>query len=212
MRTFLFTFFSLLILLYFALKGLGKFSIFRQGFYQLISAHVGCGFTNLAAFELNGFSSLAILAIIFAMMIGGGICSTTGAIKLMRVGIIFKAFFMEIKRWMMPLRSVYRDKIHHLQDLILSDKRIKEAYIYFTLFIFTYLAGAVVGMIFGYSPLLSLFESVSATANVGLSVGITHPAMPTALKVVYILQMWMGRLEFLSIFVSLGFVFSLFRR
>lgn len=211
-RTFLFTFFSLLLILYFGLRGLGQLSIFRGGFYQLISAHVGCGFTNLATFELNDFSSLALLAVIFAMMIGGGICSTTGAIKLMRVGIIFKAFFMEIKRWMMPFKVVYKERIHHLHDTILSDDKIKEAFIFFALFILTYVLGAVAGMIMGYPPLLSLFESVSATANVGLSVGITHPGMPLALKLVYIFQMWAGRLEFLSIFVSLGFILSLLRK
>ncbi|UCC95190.1 MAG: TrkH family potassium uptake protein [Candidatus Omnitrophota bacterium] len=211
-RTFLFTFFSLLLLLYFALKGLPHTTMFRKGFYQLISAHSGCGFTNLSGGELSTFSTLALLPIIFAMMIGGGVCSTTGAIKLMRIGIIFKTFFTEIKRWMMPFRAVYKERFHHLQDLILSDKRVKEAYIYFTLFLLTYIGGAIVGMIFGYHPLLSLFESVSATANVGLSVGITNPAAPLGLKLMYIFQMWVGRLEFLSIFVSLGFIVSLWRK
>ncbi len=153
-----------------------------------------------------------ILSVIFAMMIGGGVCSTTGAIKLMRVGIIFKSMVMEIKRWMMPFRSVFRDRFHHLQDVILSDKRIKEAYIFTAIFLLTYAVGAVVGVFLGYPPLAALFESVSATANVGLSVGITSPTMPNVLKVVYILQMWCGRLEFLSVFVSVGFLLSLFKK
>ena len=186
--------------------------MFRKGFYQLISAHSGCGFTNLASGELNHFPALGLLAIIFAMMIGGGICSTTGGIKLMRVGIVFKSFFMEIKRWMMPFRAVYKDRFHHLQSLVLSDKRIKEAYLFFFIFIFTYAAGAIIAMGFGYPASEALFESVSATANVGLSVGITSPAMPLVLKLVYIFQMWAGRLEFIAIFVSLGFILSLFRR
>jgi trk system potassium uptake protein TrkH len=211
-RTLLFTFFSLLILFYFSLKGAGKFLIFRKGFYQLISAHLGCGFTNLSRGELTGFSSLSLLMIIFAMMIGGGICSTTGGVKLMRVGIIFKTFFAEIKRWMMPHRSIYKDSFHHLQDITLSERRVKEAYIIFTLFLFTYIGGAIAGVILGYPPLFSLFESVSASANVGLSVGITNPSMPLALKIFYIFQMWAGRLEFLSIFVSLGFIVSLFKK
>ena len=80
------------------------------------------------------------------------------------------------------------------------------------IFIFTYVAGALVGMAFGYPASHALFESVSATANVGLSVGITNPAMPLALKLVYIFQMWAGRLEFISIFVSLGFIVSLVKK
>ena len=210
-RTFFFTICSLSLILYFSLIKIGP-AMFRKGFYQLISAHSGCGFTNLASGELNHFPALGLLAVIFAMMIGGGICSTTGGIKLMRVGIVFKSFFMEIKRWMMPFRAVYKDRFHHLQSLVLSDKRMKEAYLFFFIFIFTYVAGAIVAMGFGYPALAALFESVSATANVGLSVGVISPIMPLTLKLVYIFQMWAGRLEFISIFVSLGFILSLFRR
>ena len=212
-KTFFFTLSSLAVILYFSFWQIGRTSIiFRKGFYQLISAHSGCGFTNLSAGELNNFSTLGLLAVTFAMMIGGGVCSTTGGIKLMRLGIIFKTFFIEVKRWMMPFRAVFKDRFHHLQDLVLSDKRIKEAYLFFVIFIFTYVAGALVGMAFGYPASHALFESVSATANVGLSVGITNPAMPLALKLVYIFQMWAGRLEFISIFVSLGFIVSLVKK
>ncbi|MBN3040459.1 MAG: TrkH family potassium uptake protein [Candidatus Omnitrophica bacterium] len=212
-RTFVFSIIFLTIFLYISFKhNFSSLAAFRQGFYQLISAHSGCGFSNLADAGLNRFSSLGLIMVIFAMMIGGGVCSTTGGIKLMRLGIIFKTMFIEVKRWMMPFKAVYKDRLHHLQELILSDKRIKEAYVFFFFFIFTYIAGAIVGIVLGYPPLHSLFESVSATANVGLSAGITNVDMPLLLKLVYIFQMWAGRLEFISIFVSLGFVISLFRK
>ncbi len=212
-RTFMFSFGTLLIFLYISFKGnLESLTMFRRGFYQLISAHSGCGFNNLASGGLNRFSSLGLLMIIFAMAIGGGVCSTTGGIKLMRLGVIFKTFFMEVKRWMMPFKSVYKDRLHHLQESILSDKRIKNAYVFFAFFLFTYIGGAIVGMVLGYPALDSLFESVSATANVGLSIGITNAGMPLILKLVYIFQMWAGRLEFISIFVSLGFIFTIFKK
>ncbi len=211
-RTFMVSFFLLLFMLFFSLRGLSHFSIFRKGFYQLISAHTGCGFTNLAFGELKGISSLSLLAIIFAMMIGGGVCSTTGGVKLMRLGLVFKSFFMEIRRLMMPFKAVYKDSYHHLEDKMIDDKRIKEIFIFCSLFLVTYLIGAIIGIFLGYPLLASLFESVSATANVGLSLGITHPSMPAVLKVVYILQMWIGRLEFLAVFVMLGFIFSLFKK
>lgn len=212
MRTFFLTAGIALAILYVSLKGAGYMVLFRKGFFQLIAAHTTCGFTNLAVGELNQFSSLGILAIIFAMMVGGGVCSSSGGIKLIRLGIILRTFIIEVKRWMMPFKSLYVERIHHLQDISLSDRKIKEAYIFFTLFLFTYMFGAVVGMLLGYSPIFALFESVSATANVGLTVGITAPHMPVVLKLVYVFQMWAGRLEFLSIFVSLGFILSLFKK
>ena len=79
------------------------------------------------------------------------------------------------------------------------------AAVIFLAYLALYLAGAVVGMLLGYPFLNSLFESVSAGANVGLSCGITRASMPAILKTTYILQMWVGRLEFMSVFVLIGF-------
>jgi trk system potassium uptake protein TrkH len=61
------------------------------------------------------------------------------------------------------------------------------------------------GMLFGYPFLNSLFESTSAAGNVGFSCGITDSGMPSALKITYIIQMWAGRLEFMSVFTLIGF-------
>ena len=116
------------------------------------------------------------MMIIFAMMIGGGACSTTGGVKLMRLGIIFKSFFMEVKRFMMPPKAVYKETYHHIQDVVIDEKRIKSTYVFFSMFMFSYVGGAVIAMACGYPALASLFESVSATANVGLSTDrCVHP-------------------------------------
>jgi trk system potassium uptake protein TrkH len=44
-----------------------------------------------------------------------------------------------------------------------------------------------------------------------LSCGVAQAGMPTLLKIVYILEMWMGRLEFLSVFTLFGFIATSFR-
>jgi trk system potassium uptake protein TrkH len=44
-----------------------------------------------------------------------------------------------------------------------------------------------------------VFEVASAQGNVGLSVGITHPTMPTVAKLVLCFNMWIGRLEIIPI-------------
>jgi trk system potassium uptake protein TrkH len=66
-------------------------------------------------------------------------------------------------------------------------------------------------MFFGYPFLNALFESTSAAGNVGLSCGITTPSMPAALKITYIIQMWTGRLEFMSVFTLVGFFIALIK-
>ncbi|MBI5145379.1 MAG: hypothetical protein HZA27_04255, partial [Candidatus Omnitrophica bacterium] len=44
-----------------------------------------------------------------------------------------------------------------------------------------------------------------------LSCGITNAAMPAALKATYILQMWAGRLEFMSVFTILGVLVAMIK-
>jgi trk system potassium uptake protein len=76
----------------------------------------------------------------------------------------------------------------------------------------TYLAGAAVALAYGrWEFTEAMFESVSAAANVGLSVGIVGPDMPTLLQVTYILQMWLGRLEFVAAFALIGYLILLVR-
>jgi trk system potassium uptake protein TrkH len=62
-----------------------------------------------------------------------------------------------------------------------------------------------VGVGLGYPFLNALFESTSAAGNVGLSCGITDASMPALLKVTYIIEMWAGRLELMSVFALIGF-------
>ncbi|MCM8763479.1 MAG: TrkH family potassium uptake protein, partial [Candidatus Omnitrophica bacterium] len=96
-------------------------------------------------------------------------------------------------------------------DLILEDRHVRSAAVIFLAYLMLYLLGTVVGMLCGYPFLESFFESTSAGANVGLSCGLTSFYMPTALKLTYILQMWLGRLEFVAIFTLVGFLIALIR-
>lgn len=184
----------------------------RRGLYQIISAHTGTGFSTIysSQFVLE-WGSLALLGVILAMGLGVSMCSTTGGIKMLRIGLIGKAFREDVKRFLIPDSSVVSTKFHHLKDLFLDDKQVRSAALMTIAYILLYLFGAAAGCFAGYPFLESLFESTSAAGNVGLSCGITQMGMPAFLKVVYILQMWAGRLEFISIFVLGGFIVSYIR-
>jgi trk system potassium uptake protein len=181
--------------------------LFRKGFYQLISGHTGTGFQSIYAQQfIADWNHLALVGVILAMGLGGAVCSTTGAIKMLRIGIIFKAFKEDLKRIIMPERALVIEKFHHIKEVFLEDKLVRGALIITLAYIILYGLGALVGMFYGHPFLNALFESTSAAANVGLSCGITNIAMPAALKVTYIIQMWAGRLEFMSVFTIIGFL------
>lgn len=184
--------------------------LFRKGFFHLISAHSGTGHATIYAKQfITEWGNLAMVGLICAMALGGSTCSTTGGIKMLRIGIIFKAFAEDIKKIILPERAVVVQKYHHIKEIFLEDKQVRSVLLITIAYLALFGIGAIAGMWFGYPFLDSLFESTSAAANVGLSCGITDISMPSALKVVYILQMWAGRLEFMSVFTLAGFFIAL---
>jgi len=179
-------------------------ALFRKGFYQLISGHTTTGFMTVYAKQLYyEWGDIALFAIMLAMLFGGSACSTAGGFKGLRTGIIFSTFKMEVRRMLLPESRVSGQKIHHIREVMLSDTTVKSAFLIVTAYIVTFVIGTIVGMFAGYPFGEAAFECASATGNVGLSVGVTSASMPHFLKFTYILIMWMGRLEFMSV-LTLG--------
>jgi trk system potassium uptake protein len=215
-RTFFATIMLTFLITAFGLYEVGAYPkimvLFRKGFYQLISGHTGTGFQTIYARQfLTDWGDLALVGVICAMALGGAACSTTGAIKMIRIGIIFKALIQDIKKIILPERSMVVQKFHHIKEVFLEDRQVRPALIITLGYLALYGLGAIVGMFYGYPFLNSLFESTSAAANVGLSCGVTDIAMPAVLKVTYIIQMWAGRLEFMSVLTLLGFIYAAFK-
>ena len=67
-------------------------------------------------------------------------------------------------------------------------------------------------MSYGYGGIDSFFEIASAQGNVGLSVGITQPTMPSIPEILLIIGMWIGRIEIIPALVLLKGGFNLFKR
>lgn len=185
-------------------------SAFRITFYQLLSAHTGVGYTNIEPFHFKTlWNDFSLIILIIAMGLGGCSCSTSGGIKMLRIGLILKEIKKEIRTFTFPDSAIIVEKFHHLKDIDITDRHLKTSAVIILLFILTYFLGGLIGTTYGYPFLYSLFESTSACANVGLSVGITNPSMPNLLKIVYIIEMWIGRLEFISVFVFIRYLYSL---
>jgi trk system potassium uptake protein TrkH len=190
----------------------GSLMLFRKGFYQLISGHTGTGYQTIYPLQfVNEWGNLPMVGVICAMALGGAVCSTTGAIKMLRIGVIFKALLQDIKTVILPERAIAIQKFHHIKTIFLEDKPVRAALIITLMYLLLYGLGSLVGMWYGEPFLYSLFESTSAAANVGLSCGITDVSMPTALKITYIFQMWAGRLEFMSVFTLAGFLVAVIK-
>jgi trk system potassium uptake protein TrkH len=196
-----------------ALYELGRLNVypdvvagFRRIIFNVLSAHTTTGFGSVYArqFALE-WGDFGILIMILAMLIGGSACSTAGGFKGLRVGIIFKGLIMDVKKLLSSERSMKVYKYHHIKDRVLEDSIIKSSAIIICCYMITFTVGTLLGTFYGYPISAAAFESASVAGNVGLSIGVTSPSMPAVMKIYYIISMYLGRLEFLSVFAMIGF-------
>ena len=190
----------------------GAVPFLRKGVFTILSAHTGTGFgvVNPKLYS-SEWGLIAPAAVVIAMALGGMASSTAGGIKAIRVGLAAKSTIRDIRSTLAPDAAVIVTSYRSRTRQVLTDGDVRAALTIIVLFLGTYLAGAVVGVFYGFPFDEALFESTSATANVGLSTGILSPENPTPLKATYLVQMWLGRLEFMTAFAMLGYIVALLR-
>ena len=188
-------------------------ALYRKGFFTLISAVSSTGHqVNVGETYLSDWGVLAPAAIVGAMAIGGMASSTAGGIKAIRVGIAFKTLVHDIRRILLPESALVVTTYHTGKRRILRDDTARAATTVLLLFVVTFLFGAIVGLLYGQWDITqTLFESVSVGSNIGVSIGVVSPDLPRGLKIVYIAQMWLGRLEYVAVFALVGYLVSLAR-
>jgi trk system potassium uptake protein TrkH len=211
-RTIMSTFTFCLIVAFVGLATLGLYEgilgLARKGLFHVLSAHTGTGFSTVPSSELAAWGGLSFVGVALAMALGGMASSTAGGVKALRVGLTLKLLKDQIKEVLLPEHAVVSQAYHQGGRKRLTPKLSQAVLLVSLLYAAMFLLGAAIGVAYGYSLQHALFESVSAGANVGLSVGVTDPTMPVLLKVTYVLEMWMGRLEFVAVFSLFGFLLS----
>lgn len=162
------------------------------------SAQTTTGFTPVT---VAGLGPSAKLLMVGSMLSGGGVGSTAGGIKLLRVLIAFRLLQWAVSRARLAPHAVSEP---HLAGEVLGNSEIQRALVVILLFL------GVVGLSWltfvacGYDPLDSLFEVASAAGTVGLSAGIARPELETPLKLVLCANMLLGRVEILALIVVLS--------
>ena len=152
-----------------------------------------------------------MLGVTLAMAIGASACSTAGGFKGIRMGIIFKALIQDVRRMISPESARGVQKWHHITTRVLDDNTVRTAMLIVLSYVGIYSLGTLVGVYYGYDLVESLFDSVSAGSNTGLSCGVIGPTVPALMKIVYIFEMWAGRLEFMSLFAFAGYIVAFMR-
>ncbi|MEE8599506.1 TrkH family potassium uptake protein [Euzebya tangerina] len=186
--------------------------LYRHALFNTVSAQTTTGLGTVPGrLYVTDWGVLAPAVIVTGMAIGGMAGSTAGGLKAIRLGLVLKGLRHDIRRVLLPEDAVIVESYHAGGRSILKAPQVRDAALFVLLWLSLYAVGAVLGLFYGYPLELALFESVAAASSGGLSVGLARPDLETPLKVVYILQMVVGRLEFISIFALVGYVVSVIR-
>ena len=190
--------FALLLFLSLRLQtGMGLSDAAGHALFLAMSAQTTAGFTTL---DLSAMDDSAKLGMIVSMLVGGGVGSTAGGIKLLRVLILLRVIQVVIQRATMPSHALHYAR---LRGKVLDDAAIQRVLILILLYVGVVAFSWFAFLAYGYAPMDALFEVASATATAGLSVGITAADMPAFLKAILCLDMLLGRLEIIALLVVL---------
>jgi trk system potassium uptake protein TrkH len=157
-----------------------------------LSAQTTAGFSNA---DVSLLPASAKLALIVAMALGGGVGSTAGGFKILRLLILIGLVRLVIKRTCVSKHAVVVPRVAG-QKMVETD--VQESVLIVMLFVVGIVFSWLSFVFMGYAPLDSLFEVVSAIGTVGLSSGVTSMGMPGFLKGVLCADMLLGRLEILA--------------
>ncbi len=177
-------------------------------FYHMVSGYTTTGFQLGSSQLLLNDPDFVKIVIIISMVVGGATFSTAGGIKIRRAVIALKAIIWSSARTFAPPTMVMKLRVgrSYVDEADISSVMTFIATYVVTLLgisLFVDAALRVYG-IHGFSFIDALFETASALSCVGLSVGITSPSAPLAVKVALMVAMYLGRLEFAPIYLAMG--------
>ena len=192
----------------FSTLGYSPLTAIREGVFMSAAAVATCGLQNASP---ETWTAVPIAVIAMLMFIGGAMGSTSGGIKVNRVELAFhgvrwwfRRFFVS-SRVIVPLRYGGKTLQKEISDLAISKNML--VIVIYALTIFVATIAMMHLYITAFRPEQVIFELVSALSNSGLTVGLITAASPFTVKWIFIVLMWLGRLEIVPvIIVGMGIV------
>ena len=170
---------------------------FRHALFQIISIITGTGYSNA---DFTTWGTFATFIFILMMFSGGSAGSTTGGVKIVRIGLLIKNTALEFKRRLHPNAIIPVQ----LNGNGVSPKIIYNllAFVFFYLFVFV--SGSIALTFIGLNFQDAVGASATAISNVGPGIGSIGPSasfshLPDAAKWVLSFLMILGRLELFTI-------------
>jgi trk system potassium uptake protein TrkH len=170
----------------------------RDTVFHVVALITSSGFVTR---DLGGgyFPAVAKLVFLVLMVLGACVGSTSGGLKLLRIGILLRMVGRQVRR---VIRG--RDAVEIVTvdgERIEMEELRRIAALFFAWIVLLFIGGAITALLSDHGPLESASGMFSALGNIGPCY-IDVEAMPKLdpmIKVTYILGMLAGRLEILPV-------------
>jgi trk system potassium uptake protein TrkH len=175
----------------------------RHGAFQVLSIMTTTGYAS-ADFEL--WSDQAKIVLFLLMFVGGCAGSAAGGPKIVRHVLMARLTIRELKRTLHP-RAVLPVR---LGGQVVPESTLRDIQVFMLFYLLTFAVGAGVVVILGADLITGITASIAALGNIGPGFGDVGPMAHYAdlhpiSKIVLTLQMWVGRLEVMTVLVFLRF-------
>mgnify|MGYP000001292444 FL=1 len=179
---------------------------FMTGIFQVVS------FISTTGFAISDNNTWPLFACFITVLVSipcGMAGSTTGGVKSDRMFLIFKTIGQQIKN------SIHPSSINqvHVGNHIMGSNEIYPHFVYFGLYFITIAASIVLTVLSGMDIQNAFASSVSFLSNVGPALEAqgtlgNYNAVPVFAKVVFIIDMFMGRVEIYPILAVVMMIFT----
>ena len=171
----------------------------RHAVFQTTSILTTTGF---ASQDFQMWSDQAKVVLLALMFIGGSAGSAAGGPKIVRHVLMARYTLRELRRTLHP-RAVLPVK---LGGRVVPDGTMREVVVFMLFYILTFAIGATIVIALGTDLVTGITASAATIGNVGPGLNAVGPMahfgdLHAVSKVVLTLEMWIGRLEVLTVLV-----------
>jgi len=177
----------------------------NESMYHIVSGMTTTGWTIIPGGTLVGtYPMIFLFIVVISFIIGGNSISTAGGLRQVRVALIGKSIWWHIKKTLLPSTVVFPRSYHHIVKKTVTDSRMTDIYVFVSVYLLMLLISTIVIMSYGYDLTLSFFESSSALTSAGMSFGVTSLTAAAGVKIMLIINMWLGRIEIIPVLLFIA--------
>ena len=189
-----------LVLGFFLLReGMGPADALRHGAFQVVSILTTTGFASV---DVQLWSDQAKMVLFVLMFVGGCAGSAGGGPKVVRHVLMARYTLRELKRTLHP-RAVLPVK---LGGRVVPESLLRDVQVFMLFYLLTFAVGAALVVALGADLITGITASIACLGNIGPGFNDVGPMANFAglhplSKIVLTLEMWIGRLEVLTVLV-----------